>query len=108
MVQFGKPEDSAHSISDRRKTTDRHALVRASRNWQLDEGAFETGGNMNTKRRTEITVETDRLLVIRRDSGHVFAQCDRCCARIEMVTPMEAAAIAGVPLAGTAWIPGRG
>jgi hypothetical protein len=51
---------------------------------------------VTTKRRTEITVETDRLLVIRRNSGHVFAQCDRCRARIEMVTPLEAAAIAGV------------
>jgi hypothetical protein len=51
---------------------------------------------VNTKRRTEITVETDRLLVIRRNSGHVFAQCDRCRARIEMVTPLEAAAITGV------------
>ena len=57
---------------------------------------LQAEGNVKTKRRTEIIIETDRLLILRRNTARVFTQCDRCRARIEMVTPTEAAAIAGV------------
>ena len=47
-------------------------------------------------RRTEITVETHRLLVIRRRRGSVRGWCGRCLAEVEMITPNEAALLASV------------
>jgi len=51
---------------------------------------------VKTKRRTEITVETDRVLVVRRRSRAVQAWCVSCAGRVQMVTPDEAAVVAGV------------
>ena len=48
------------------------------------------------KRRTEITVETHRLLVVRRRGGSLWDQCIECNRQVQMVTPREAAAIRGV------------
>jgi excisionase family DNA binding protein len=47
-------------------------------------------------KRTEITIETDRVVVIRgrRRSGHAY--CERCDKLVEMVTVDEAASFAGV------------
>jgi excisionase family DNA binding protein len=47
-------------------------------------------------RRTEITIETHRLLVVRRHGVSVRAWCERCSAKVEMITPPRAAEIAGV------------
>lgn len=60
----------------------------------LPSGLF--GGSVKTKRRTEITVETDRVFVIRRRSGSVLAWCAECAALVKMITPDEAAALAGI------------
>ena len=47
------------------------------------------------RRRTEITIETERVLVFSRPS-RLVAWCDGCGAQAEMVTADEAALIAGV------------
>jgi hypothetical protein len=49
-----------------------------------------------TKRRREITIETERVLVVRSRSGSFTAWCEECGASSSMVTPEVAAAIAGV------------
>ena len=51
---------------------------------------------MKTKTKTEITVETHRILRIRRSSRHRFAWCDRCCQQARMVTADEAAMLVQV------------
>jgi len=48
------------------------------------------------KKRTEITIETHRLLVIDRHNGAFVTECEKCAERVEMVTPDEAAAIVGI------------
>jgi hypothetical protein len=50
---------------------------------------------MKTKRRTEITIETERVVVSRRKLS-VLAWCQICCRRVHMVATDEAAAIACV------------
>ena len=47
-------------------------------------------------KRTEITIESHRLLVVRRRGGAIWGPCAECGERVQMVTPNEAAAIAGV------------
>jgi hypothetical protein len=54
------------------------------------------GGEVKTKRRTEITVETDRFIVIRRRIGSPPARCAVCEGQVKMVTPDEAALLARV------------
>jgi hypothetical protein len=51
---------------------------------------------MSRKRRTEITVETHRVLVIRHHRRIVRAWCEGCARPVQMVTAEEAAAVAGV------------
>jgi hypothetical protein len=51
---------------------------------------------MGSKKRTEITVETDRVLVIRRHRSVIRAWCEGCAEPVKMVTAEEAAAVAGV------------
>jgi len=46
--------------------------------------------------RTEITIETNRLLVVRDRRESVLAWCDRCAEQVKMITPHQAAAIARV------------
>jgi len=53
---------------------------------------------MKTERRTEVTIETHRLLVLRRRSGSVPAWCAECARAVEMATPDEAAIMANVSL----------
>lgn len=48
------------------------------------------------KRKTEITVETERLLLIRRRRPWVRAWCDGCAKHANMITAAEAAAAARV------------
>ncbi len=48
------------------------------------------------KKRTEITVKTNRLLVINRHSSAFVAECEKCGKQVEMVVPDEAAAIVGI------------
>jgi UDP-N-acetylglucosamine:LPS N-acetylglucosamine transferase len=45
--------------------------------------------------RTEIVIETDELLIISRSGQSTFRGCAVCGLRVEMVSPEEAASIAG-------------
>jgi hypothetical protein len=49
-----------------------------------------------TKKIIEITVETERLVVVHRRYRAMQAWCARCDSQVEMVTPVEAALIVGV------------
>lgn len=48
------------------------------------------------KRRTEITIETQRLLMLSRRKLSVVAWCAACDARVTMITADEAASLAGL------------
>lgn len=48
------------------------------------------------RRRTEITVETRQLLIVRRRGGSICAWCKGCLSEVRMITASEAAAFAGV------------
>jgi hypothetical protein len=49
------------------------------------------------KKRTEITIEIDELMLIKsRRGGPVQSWCPACAEEVEMITPNEAARIAGV------------
>ena len=49
-----------------------------------------------TRKRTEITIETDRLLIVRSSSCIVRTSCPECQGMVEMVTPDVAAQIIGI------------
>ena len=51
---------------------------------------------MRTTKRTEITIETDRILVLGNRKVSTMFWCQACSQRTKMVTVDEAAAIAGV------------
>jgi hypothetical protein len=50
---------------------------------------------MSTFRRTEITVETDQILIIRRTRA-IRAWCEDCGCEVDMVDQGEVQAIAGI------------
>ena len=47
-------------------------------------------------KRTEITIETHRRLIVRQFGGSVKGWCNGCLSDVLLITPNEAAAIAGV------------
>jgi hypothetical protein len=47
------------------------------------------------KKRTEIVVELDEVFVIRRRQTISFAWCRECAAQVQMLTPDQAATLAG-------------
>ena len=49
------------------------------------------------KKRTEITIETDRLLVVNHRRRNLTAWCEACRMEVRMVTVDEAAARINVP-----------
>ena len=51
---------------------------------------------MKTRSRTEISVETHRILTIKRGSRHRLAWCEECGEQARMVTAEDAAILAGV------------
>lgn len=51
---------------------------------------------MRRKRRTEITVETERVVVIRQSRSVAPAWCAACGQHVTMLSVQEAAAVAGV------------
>lgn len=53
---------------------------------------------MGKKRRTEIVIETERLLLLRESNRSLFFWCDECRVQVRMVTPEEAASAAGVSM----------
>lgn len=60
---------------------------------------------MAMKRRTEIIVETERIIVVSPPTTTVHLWCDACSAQVEMVTPEHAAALVQVtPRAVYRWI----
>ena len=50
---------------------------------------------MTPKKRTEITVETERVLVIRRRYRAIEAWCQECHEAVVMIRPDQAAAVSG-------------
>jgi hypothetical protein len=53
---------------------------------------------MASKKRTEITMETDQVMVVYMPRGFVRAWCEGCAAEVTMLTAEQAAAIAGISL----------
>ena len=51
---------------------------------------------MKTRTKTEITVETQRILTIKGGSRYRLAGCEKCGKQVRMVTADEAAILAGV------------
>ena len=51
---------------------------------------------MGKKRRTDITIETERVLVIRRRKGSALAWCQTCAQQVPMIKVDEAAALSQV------------
>jgi hypothetical protein len=51
---------------------------------------------MKKTKTTEITVETDEWFIIKRRDRSAHGPCERCGARVQMVTLAEAASIARV------------
>ncbi|HEY0006107.1 MAG TPA: hypothetical protein VGB17_15110 [Pyrinomonadaceae bacterium] len=51
---------------------------------------------MKKTRRTKITVETERLLVVSRGRGQVDGWCEICRAEVRLVGVEEAALVAGL------------
>jgi len=47
-------------------------------------------------KRTEITIETHRRLIVRQFGGSVMGWCNGCLCEVLLLTPNEAAAVAGV------------
>src|SRR2546430_9551601 len=47
-------------------------------------------------KKATITIETERLLILRRSGRVVDRWCHRCCAEVKMIGVEEAAAIAGL------------
>jgi hypothetical protein len=54
------------------------------------------GGRSHLKRRVEITVETERVLLVRGRTVSYTAWCTGCGARVRMVTAGEAARLSGI------------
>ena len=54
------------------------------------------GGLVRTRKRMEITIETDRVVVLSRRRAPVVSWCSECGGRTTMVTVDEAAAMGGV------------
>jgi hypothetical protein len=50
----------------------------------------------HNRKRTEITIETETRIQLRRRSGAVRATCQQCLTERVMVSPSAAAALAGV------------
>jgi hypothetical protein len=45
------------------------------------------------RRRTVVTLETNRVLVFRRRGGPILAWCEACARQVQMLTPDEAAVL---------------
>ena len=45
---------------------------------------------MGSKRRTEVTIETDWVLVLRGRSASILGWCSGCAEQVKMITPSEA------------------
>ncbi|MCI0486468.1 MAG: hypothetical protein L0229_07690 [Blastocatellia bacterium] len=50
---------------------------------------------MSRRRRTEITVETTEILVVRKSGRARLLWCAECCRQVEMITPEQAMIVAG-------------
>lgn len=56
-------------------------------------------GTITVQKRTEITVETDQIVVIRRRQRPVRSWCPECSCEVEMIDLKEAEALTGTPQA---------
>lgn len=50
------------------------------------------------KRRTEITVETERIVLVRRRETSVLAHCARCGKTVNLISPEDVAILSGTTL----------
>ncbi len=53
-------------------------------------------GTMRNRRRTEITIETEKLLVVTSRKSATLATCSSCAGQVKMVTAAEAAILTGI------------
>ena len=51
---------------------------------------------MKDRTRTEITIETERILIIRKRKGSILTWCSTCAQQVQMIKVDEAATIARV------------
>jgi excisionase family DNA binding protein len=51
---------------------------------------------VSKKRRIEITIEAERSVIFRKKRNNAQARCAHCAAQVRMLTPEEAALVAGV------------
>ena len=49
-----------------------------------------------TRKRTEVIIESEKTVILRRGTGTLRAWCEGCGAESLMLTPREAAVLAGV------------
>lgn len=57
----------------------------------------DTGGPITKSwKRTEVTIESETLIVLRRGAGALRAWCEGCGSESLMITPSVAASLAGV------------
>jgi excisionase family DNA binding protein len=61
-----------------------------------DFGNTALGGSVRTRKTTEITIETKRLVVVNYSKVSVVSWCPRCSQQTKMITVDEAATVAGV------------
>jgi hypothetical protein len=60
-------------------------------------GAFPMRGQKKTtRRRTQITIETERVLIVNRRAGATQGWCEQCGAFVKLATPEIAAALTGM------------
>src|SRR5438067_511007 len=71
-------------------------LRRGVGGWQVFSEHPREAEMAKTRKRTEVTVETETHVVLRRGSGALRAWCEGCGAESLMLTPREAAILAGV------------
>lgn len=62
--------------------------------WRRSKTRVDEMEKKTIKRRTKITVETERLLIVNRHSNR-FHWCEACAAPVEHVTPQIAATLIG-------------
>ena len=51
---------------------------------------------MRRRKRTEVTIETDEILIVRRPGRPVVSWCPKCRAMVRMIRPERAAVLASV------------
>lgn len=64
--------------------------------WEVKDPHHFLGGGVKTKKRTEISLETNQVFVVRSHRKKVQAWCPKCGESVSMVTADEAGIVTGV------------